>query len=101
VDLAARDPWRYVRNPITDAEGRLLPEWERLIRAFPKRFMIGADTVWPVDRGASWDIADTGWQELGRFIGFHRQWMGFLPEEIAKDIRWNNAANFFGGSPAD
>lgn len=96
MDLAARDPWRYVRNPIADDEGRLLPGWERLIHSFPERFMIGADTVWPVDRGASWDIADSGWQELGRFIAFHRRWTGYLPAGIAEDIRWNNAENFFG-----
>lgn len=97
MDLAARDPWRYIGNPITDDDGKLLPDWERLILAFPKRFMIGADTVWPVDRASSWDVADTGWQELGRFIAFHRRWTGFLPADIARDLRWNNAADFFGG----
>lgn len=95
MDLAARDPWRYVNHPITDRQGRLLPAWDALVRDYPDRFMVGADTVWPVDHGTSWDIADTGWQELGRFIGFHRRWLGFLPEAVAAKLRWDNAAAFF------
>lgn len=101
MDLAARDPWRYVNHPITDQDGRLLPAWEQLILNYPQRFMIGADTVWPVDHGSSWDIADTGWQELGRFIGFHRRWLSFLPAEVQQDLRWNNAARFLARPASD
>lgn len=36
MDLAARDPWRYINNPITDQKGQLLPDWQELI-------LIGAD----------------------------------------------------------
>ena len=100
MDLAARDPWRYMNHPIADADGRLLPAWEQLILQHPTRFMIGGDTVWPVDQGTSWDVADTGWQELGRFIGFHRRWIGFLPAEVQQDLRWNSAERFFAaGAP--
>jgi predicted TIM-barrel fold metal-dependent hydrolase len=95
MDLAARDPWRYVNNPITDEQGSLLPDWRKLVISHADRFMVGSDTVWPVDRGVSWDEADTGWQELARFVAFHRRWLADLPDEAAQKIRWENAQLFF------
>lgn len=95
VELAARDPWRFINNPITDEDGLLLPEWRALIDAFPGRFMVGSDTVWPVDKMDSWDTADTGWQEYARFIGFHRSWIDNLPAPLATRIRLTNAQQFF------
>ncbi|MCW8928719.1 MAG: amidohydrolase [Gammaproteobacteria bacterium] len=95
MDLAARDPWRYVNNPITDQKGKLLPKWQALILRYSDRFMVGSDPVWPVDKGSSWDEADSGWMELQRFINFHRTWLSFLPEEVAKKILWTNAQDFF------
>lgn len=95
MDLAARDPWRYVSNPITDADGALLPGWRALLLRYPERFMVGSDTVWPVDKVSSWDEADSGWQEMHRFIDFHRRWLSTLPEAVAHAIRWHNAERFF------
>lgn len=95
MDLAARDPWRYVQNPITDDSGRLLTQWKSLIMRHPDRFMVGSDTVWPVDRGSTWDEPDSGWQQLSRYIAFHRQWLLFLPDREAEMIRWRNAELFF------
>jgi predicted TIM-barrel fold metal-dependent hydrolase len=95
MDLAARDPWRYVRTPIADEQGRLLPDWEALVLKYPTRFMVGSDTVWPVDKGSSWDEADSGWQALHRFIDFHRRWLSFLPPKVAEAVRWRNAERLF------
>ncbi len=96
--LGARDPWRFVDNPITDADGRLLPGWRALLLQYPERFMVGSDTVWPVDQLDSWDKADSGWQELGRFWTFHRSWLAQLPREVARRIGCVNAVSLFGQS---
>lgn len=95
VDLSARDPWRYVRNPITAGGGRLLPGWERLVMRFPDRFMVGSDPVWPVERLDAWDQPDTGWDEIGRFLDFHRRWLSHLPAEVAEKIRLTNGLAFY------
>lgn len=94
--MAARDPWRYVNNQHTDAEGNLLEDWKALFIKYPDRFMVGSDTVWPVEQLDAWDVADTGWQELGKFWGFHRSWLEQLPPEVAKKIMHTNALIFFG-----
>jgi len=95
VELSARDPWRHRANPIADDNGRLLPPWMDLVSRYADRFMIGSDPVWPVDRLNPWDEPDTGWQELPRFLDFHRTWLSALPEEQADAIRWKNAQRFF------
>lgn len=93
--MAARDPWRYVDNQHTDAEGKLLDDWKVLFIKYPERFMVGSDTVWPVEQLDAWDVADTGWQELGKFWGFHRSWLEQLPPDVAKKISHTNALHFF------
>jgi predicted TIM-barrel fold metal-dependent hydrolase len=95
VELSARDPWRFINNPMSDPDGALLPPWRALIEAFPERFMIGSDPVWPVENLDSWDQADTGWQEYRRFIDFHRAWMSRLPPELEQKVRLTNALAFF------
>lgn len=98
--LGARDPWRFVRTPIVDTQGRLLPAWRALLLRYPERFMVGSDPVWPVEQLDSWDSADTGWQELGRFWGFHRGWLAQLPGDVAVKIGCANAVALFGGQRA-
>ena len=93
--LAARDPWRFVNNPITDTQGKLLPAWRALLLRYPDRFMVGSDPVWPVDQLDRWDEADTGWQELGRFWAFHRNWLADLPNKVALRIACINAVDTF------
>ena len=95
VELSARDPWRFINNPMSGADGALLPQWLALIEAFPERFMIGSDPVWPVENLDSWDQPDTGWQEYRRFIDFHRTWMSRLPAELEQKVRLTNALTFF------
>ncbi len=96
AELSARDPWRYVDNPITGKDGQLLPEWRQLLERYPDRFLIGSDPVWPVERLDSWDEADTGWQQYGRFVEFHRNWLKALPPELEEKLRLTNALRLFG-----
>lgn len=99
MDLSARDPWRFVRFPITGADGRLLPKWEALVSRWPRRFLIGSDAVWPVDRLDAWDRADTGWQRIGDFLDFHRHWASFLPEDVRRRVLIDNAREVFRAPP--
>jgi hypothetical protein len=93
--LAARDPWRFVDYPITSADNRLLKGWHELLLAYPERFMLGSDPVWPVEQLDAWDRDDTGWQELGRFWDYHRRWLEGLPTDVARKIRCENAVQLF------
>lgn len=93
--MAARDPWRYKDYAHTDENGLLQAEWKQLMIKYADRFMVGSDTVWPVDRIDSWDEPDTGWQKLGEFWGFHRAWLAQLPKDVAKKIGHENALRFF------
>lgn len=96
MDLSARDPWRFVRFPITDPEGQLLPDWESLVLRYPERFVVGSDAVWPVERLDAWDQPDTGWEHIGRFLDFHRRWASFLPPEVERKILLDNALAVYG-----
>jgi predicted TIM-barrel fold metal-dependent hydrolase len=98
IDMSARDPLRYGGSqPITDAAGRLLPEWEQLVLAYQDRIMVGSDPFYRGD-DSHWDEPNTGWDLLGEFIAFHRTWLSHLPEHVAGKIRLENALRFFGTS---
>ena len=96
VELSARDPWRYINNPITNENGLLSKAWLDLVVRYPRRFMTGSDPVWPVAQLNPWDEPDTGWERLGQFINFHRRWISALPAEVGERIRLKNALEFFG-----
>ncbi|MBV2124678.1 MAG: amidohydrolase family protein [Candidatus Thiodiazotropha endolucinida] len=95
VELSARDPWRHVGRPIIDETGVLKADWRDLVITYPNRFMIGSDPVWPVEQLNSWDEPDTGWQQISRFLGFHREWLKQLPTEVAQKVLYNNAIDYF------
>jgi len=97
VEFSARDRWHYLDSQIVDAEHRLLPGWQTLVRRYPERFMVGADPVWPIEYLHSWDEPDTGWQRYNDFLEFHRQWIEKLPPNLAAGIRYDNAYRFFFG----
>jgi len=97
--MAARDPWRYESNQYTDESGELLPAWKALMIKYADRFLVGSDTVWPVEQLDSWDEPDTGWEQLGRFWGFHRSWLAQLPEDVAIKIKHDNAMKLFKVNP--
>ncbi len=99
VEMSARDYWHYVdAPPIVDNNGDLSPDWVKVMKAWPDKFMTGSDTVWPVDYAHQWDQPDTGWQQLDRFLGFHRRWIRSLPDELANKVRLTNALQFFRNS---
>lgn len=95
MDLSARDPWRFLRFPISGDDGRLLPDWEALVLRWPDRFMIGSDAVWPVERLDAWDQPDTGWQRIGEFLDFHRHWASFLPADVRRKVLLDNAESVY------
>ncbi|MEW8506666.1 MAG: amidohydrolase family protein [Candidatus Thiodiazotropha sp.] len=98
VELSARDPWRHVARRI-DEGGVLKAGWRDLVIAYANRVMIGSDPVWPVERLNPWDEADTGWQELSRFLDFHRQWLKQMPADVARRVRYENAYEYFRKQP--
>lgn len=95
IDLSARDPLRYGGSlPMTDREGRLLPDWEQLVLDYQDRIMVGSDPFYR-EGDLIWDEPNTGWEHLDGFIGFHRSWLSRLPEDVARKIRLENALRFF------
>lgn len=96
TEFSARDDWRYLQSSIVDSEGKLLPGWVDLVKEFPHRFMVGSDTVWPVEYLHNWDEPDTGWLRHGEYLNFHRRWLRNLPPELQKRLRLTNAMEFFG-----
>ena len=95
VEFSSRDSLRYIDSPIVDDKGRLLPGWLALINRYPERFMIGSDPVWPVDNRHQWDTPDTGWLKVDEYLAFHRLWLSYLPEKLARRIRLENAIELF------
>ena len=72
--LGARDPWRFVNNPLTAEDGTLLPGWKALLLKYPQRFMTGSDRIrcgrlnnWTV--GMRPIVAGRSWQGSGGFTG--------------------------------
>lgn len=95
TELSARDPWRYEAYPIADQDGALLAQWREVITRYPDRFMTGSDALWPVDQLHAWYEADTGWQRLEQFLGFHRAWLAGLARNVEEKLRLTNALRFF------
>lgn len=100
IDMSARDPKRYGGiHPIVDAAGRLRPDWERFVLAYHRRIMVGSDPFF-LEEQLYWDEPNTGWDHLHEFIGFHLKWLSFLPEPVARAIRYDNAARLLSMSAA-
>jgi predicted TIM-barrel fold metal-dependent hydrolase len=95
IELAARDDDRYYDTPIVDERGKLLAGWRQLILEHPDRVMTGSDPVWPVDGRHRWDEPDSGWERIGHWLAFHRNWIAQLPAPIARKVRLENALAFY------
>lgn len=65
--------------------GRLDPAWRGLFLRHPERFMIGTDT-WTTSR----------WPGYVDLVQEHRGWLAQLPERVAQNIAYRNAARLFG-----
>ena len=66
-------------------DGRLAAPWKALMLEMPERFLIGSDT-WINQR----------WQHYEALMSEARDWLGELPEAIARRIGWDNGARLFG-----
>ena len=70
------------------ADGKLKPEWFKLITDFPDRFIIGSDQHYPEPKGP-----EQRWQEV--VLLFNQ-----LPVEVRKKIGTENIAHIYGKSVA-
>ncbi len=71
----------------SDMAGRdgLNPDWDRVFRAFPDRFMVGTDT-----------FAPERWYYVGPHAQSTREWLALLPDDLARRIAYDNAAGMLG-----
>ena len=72
---------------ILAAANGLNPDWEKIIFEFQDRLMIGSDT-WVNDQ----------WDSYEEIIDRNREWLSYLPREVAEKIAYKNAERFFGRS---
>jgi len=94
-ELSARDRWRYGgMHPIVGNDGALAPAWRQLVMKYQDRFLVGSDPFFVGDQDA-WEAANTGWDYLDKYLGFHRTWLAALPKPVAQKLRWDNAMRFF------
>ena len=73
------------RSDVAAADGGLSPEWARMLRDHPKRFVAGSDT-WVNER----------WESYSALIDGYRKWLGQLPADVAERVAWRNGAELFG-----
>jgi hypothetical protein len=59
--------------------------WQALLLAFPRRFLIGSDTY-----------ANHRWEEYPALVEEHRNWLKRMPADVARRIAYDNAARIFG-----
>ncbi|MDX1812245.1 MAG: amidohydrolase, partial [Gammaproteobacteria bacterium] len=78
VDLSVRDE-RIAPN------GQISDEWYELFIRFPNRFMVGVDTY-----------SLSRWKNFDSAVAVIRHWLAQLPDDIAKQLAYDNAASFFG-----
>jgi predicted TIM-barrel fold metal-dependent hydrolase len=71
------------REGMTEA-GKLTSVWFELMTDFPTRFLTGMDTYTP-----------SRWVELPELAAEARSWLQQLPDEVAHDIAYGNAARLF------
>ena len=65
--------------------GILSPEWKKLFLEYSDRITIGSDT---------WINAQ--WDNYEEIIAFDRNWLAQLPDEVARQIAFENAKRLFG-----
>jgi predicted TIM-barrel fold metal-dependent hydrolase len=79
-------------------KGRLLADWNKLIKQYPDRFMIGSDPFWPVEKEIAMEEPDSGWLYVKDYLNFHRKWLAELPEKTRRKLEYDNAVKFFASS---
>ena len=73
------------RPGLTRDDGRLAPDWQTLMLAHPRRFLIGSDT---------W--INARWANYEALMQACRLWLGHLPGDAGRRIGWANGAALFG-----
>lgn len=73
----------YRESDILDGD-RLDPEWQDLLIRHADRFMIGSDT---------W--VNGQWADYDGIISMNREWLSYLPREVAEKIAFRNAEMLF------
>ncbi len=68
-------------------DGHLAAPWKALMLEMPERFLIGSDT-WINQR----------WEHYEALMSQAREWLGDLPDAVARRIGWENGARLFGVS---
>lgn len=82
IDLSVRDD-RIAPN------GRISDDWYELFIRFPDRFMVGVDT-----------FSLSRWHHFDAAVATIRHWLRQLPDDVARQLAYDNAAAFF-GKPGD
>lgn len=77
VDLSVRDE-RIAPN------GRINDEWYELFVKFPGRFLVGVDTY-----------SLSRWNDFDAAVATMRNWLAQLPDDIARQLAYGNAAALF------
>lgn len=72
-------------HAILGYDGKLDPEWEKIIFAFQDRLMVGSDT---------W--INSQWENYSAIMDSNRAWLAKLPEDVARKIAYQNAERLFG-----
>ncbi len=72
------------RSDMSSRSG-VVQEWRELFEKFPDRFMVGTDT-----------FAPERWYYVGPHAISTRDWLSNLPDDLARKIAYENAANMLG-----
>ena len=76
-----------VRDDRIAPDGQISDDWYELFIRFPDRFMVGVDT-----------FSLSRWQHFDAAVATLRNWLGQLPDDVAKRLAHDNATAFFGQS---
>jgi len=76
-----------VRDDRIAPDGQISDDWYELFIRFPDRFMVGVDT-----------FSLSRWHHFDAAVATLRNWLGQLPDDVAKRLAYDNAAAFFGQS---
>lgn len=76
-----------VRDDRIAPDGRISDDWYELFIRFPDRFMVGVDT-----------FSLSRWHQFDAAVATIRNWLGQLPDDVAEQLAYDNAAALFGKS---
>lgn len=94
ADYLQRYPALYVDLSVRDEriapKGRISDEWYELLTRFPDRFMVGVDTY-----------SLSRWNNFDSAVAVIRNWLAQLPDDVAKQLAYDNAAALFDKSESN